>query len=280
MPIRFADPAVIATDLPGGAVLLESPVPLAPHPRHLGEHLEQAAAEAPERPFLAERDRDGGWRRISYAETLGAARALGQALLGLGASPERPVVLLSDNSVDHALVQLGAMLAGVPAAPISPAYSLASKDHAKLRAVVETVGPAVLYVDDAMPFAHALAALGRSDLPLVVSRGLGLATVDELRRTTPGAALARAAAEVGPDTVAKILFTSGSTGQPRGVVNTHRMLCSNQQAIRQVWPFLGERPPVVVDWLPWSHTFGGNHNFNLVLVSRGTLYIDGGKPIP
>jgi feruloyl-CoA synthase len=249
----------------------------------VGDWLERWAASAPERTFLAERGepetgQGRGWRRVAYGEALGAVRSIARGLLDLGAAPDRPVVLLSDNGVDHALVQLAAMHAGIPAAPVSPAYSLASRDFAKLREILDTVGPGVLFADDAALFAGAIAAASPgARVPLVSSRGPGAARIRELRSCAP---LERVATEVGPDTIAKILFTSGSTGSPKGVVNTQRMLCSNQQAIAQVWPLLAERPPVVVDWLPWSHTFGGNHNFNMVLASGGTLFIDAGKPAP
>jgi feruloyl-CoA synthase len=273
--LRLADALVQATTRADGGMVLESPTPLGDYARCIGDLLVDAARAAPERTFLAEREapRGGSWRRTSYAEVLAAARALGQAFLDLGASATRPVALLSDNSIDHALVQLGAMLAGIPAAPVSPAYSLMSSDHVKLRAIVETIGPALTFVDRLTPYARAIAALGNP--PTISSRDL-----DALRRTAPGPALERAAAAVTGDSVAKILFTSGSTGHPKGVINTQRMLCSNQQAIRRCWPFLADRRPVVVDWLPWSHTFGGNHNFNLVLANRGTLYLDAGKPAP
>jgi feruloyl-CoA synthase len=189
-------------------------------------------------------------------------------------------MLLSENSVDHALVQLAAMHAGIPAAPVSPAYSLASKDFAKLRTIARLVGPGAIYVDDPRAYAAAIEAIGEPAAPVVSSRAGGAVTVAQLARATVSGAVERSFASVTPDTVAKILFTSGSTGEPKGVVNTQRMLCSNQQAIAQCWPFVEKRPPVVVDWLPWSHTFGGNHNFNLVLRNGGTLYVDAGKPAP
>lgn len=282
--LRFAPPALDVDRLPGGRLLLRSPMPLGPYPRAIGDVLEQQAAAVPDRVFLAEPDGAGGFRRVTYAEALTAARAIGQALLDRGLGPRRPLAILSDNSIEHALLGLGAQHAGIPVAPVSQAYSLLSRDHAKLRAILGLVKPGMVFAANGETFGAAIEAAVPRDVEVTVCgqppAGRRAALFEELRATRPGAGLRAAFAAVGPDTVAKVLFTSGSTGEPKGVINTHRMLCSNQQAIAQMWPFLRERAPVVVDWLPWSHTFGGNHNFYMVLWHGGTLYVDHGKPAP
>ena len=252
-----------------GSMLLRSPQKLGPYARCVTEWLVQWSEQAPERVFLAERAPSGSWRKVTYREAYGAVRRIGQALLDRGLGAERPVAILSDNGVDHALLALGAMHVGIPAAPVSPAYSLMSKDFGKLKYIFELVSPGLVYAADAQKFAPALAAVGATITP-----------VEKLLETNPGSTMERAFLRVGPDTTAKILFTSGSTGLPKGVINTHRMLCANQQQLAQAWPLVEAKPPVIVDWLPWNHTFGGNHNFNMVLRNGGTLYIDGGKPVP
>ena len=266
---RFAPAAVNVEERADGAVILRSPKPLGAYPPALGAHLVRWAKEAPARAFLLER-RDGQWRGVTYGEALERVRSIAQWLLDRGLTAKTPVLLLSDNSVAHALVQLAAMHVGIPAAPVSPAYSLLSKDFAKLRLVVDLLQPGAVFYDDDARFEPALAKL--PPIPR-------LSLADALA-TTATSKVDDALSAVDPETVAKILFTSGSTGTPKGVVNTQRMLCSYQQAIAETWPFLDERAPVVVDWLPWSHTFGGNHNFNMVLRAGGTLYIDNGKPAP
>jgi len=266
---RFAPAAVVKTPRPGGGFVLRSPAPEPIVARCLGDLLVRWADAAPERVFLAERAGDR-WREVTYRETFDAARSIGQALLDRGLSPIRPLAILSGNSIDHALLMLGAMHVGVPVAPLSPAYSLLSQDHDKLRALTAVLAPGAVWTDAPQPFARALDAIAIARLP----------AMDELRRATPTGDVDRAFAAITGDTIAKILFTSGSTGTPKGVVNTHRMLCANQASIAASWPFLAERPPRIVDWLPWSHTFGANHNFNLILAHGGTLHIDGGKPAP
>jgi feruloyl-CoA synthase len=265
--LRLA-PAKVEVERRGANIYLRSPQKLAPYSRCVTEWLSQWSDKAPERTFLAERKGEG-WRKLSYREAYGAVRRIAQALLDGGVGPERPVAILSDNSVDHALLALGAMHVGIPVASISPAYSLMSQDHGKLKYIFELVQPGLVFAADPAKFAPALAAVGAKSTP-----------VTELLESNPGSTQEREHARVGPQTVAKILFTSGSTGLPKGVINTHGMLCANQQQLAQAWPFVEDRPPVVVDWLPWNHTFGGNHNFNLILRNGGTLYIDGGKPLP
>jgi len=266
--LRFAPAEVRLEKRADGATILRSPQPLKPCARAVGDWLVHWYERAPDRTFLAERKGEG-WRRVSYRDALSDARRIGQALLNLGLNAERPVAILSDNSVDHALLALGAMHVGVPVAPISPAYSLMSKDFAKLKLIFELLKPGLVFAAEPEKFAPALAAVGASSTP-----------VARLLETTPGSTLEVAFSRLAPDTVAKILFTSGSTGTPKGVINTHRMLCANQQMLAQVWPFLEDKVQTIVDWLPWNHTFGGNFCFNLMLRNGGTLYIDGGKPAP
>jgi feruloyl-CoA synthase len=287
-PIALAPAAVEARPQADGGLVLRSPQELLPYPRSLGELLYRWEREAPDRTFLAERDAEGGWRRITYAQTLAAVERIAAALLARGLGPQRAVAVLSENGVDNALLQLAAMHAGIPVVPISPAYSLQSQDHAQLRYILDLTAPGLIYAVDGARYEAAFAACAESPrdrCELVVSTNLPAdraATpfsdlLGEVPRQAGGSAVASRFAEVGPDTIAKILFTSGSTGKPKGAPSTQRMLCSNQQATAQVWPFLAERPPVIVDWLPWSHTFGGSFTFNMTLRNGGTLYIDGGR---
>ena len=266
--LRYAPAEIKVEKRADGAIVLRSPQALKPYARAVGDWLVQWHERAPERTFLAERKGEG-WRRVSYRDALADARRIGQALLNLGLGPDRPVAILSDNSVDHALLALGAMHVGVPVAPVSPAYSLMSKDFAKLKYIFELLRPGLVFAEQPEKFAPALAAVGATSTP-----------VARLLETNPGSTMELAFSRLGPDTVAKILFTSGSTGTPKGVINTHRMLCSNQQMLAQVWPFLEDKVQTIVDWLPWNHTFGGNFCFNLMLRNGGTLYIDNGKPAP
>ena len=281
---HFAAPSVIAEALPGGGVLLRSGYALEAFPPSIGAMLESWAERDPGRTFLAQRDGKGAWRRLGYGRALTGARAVGQALLDRGLGAERPVMILSDNGIDHALLALGAMHVGVPVAPVSTAYSRQSQDFVKLRQVRDAVEPGLIFADDGERYAAAVAALGLRDAELVVRanppRGVAATDFASLLATRPTPAVAAAHRSVGPDTVAKILFTSGSTGEPKGVINTQRMLCANQQMYVQLMPFFAERPPVIVDWLPWNHTFGGNSDFNMILRNGGTLYIDEGRPLP
>ena len=267
-----------------GTIYLRSPHPLGQYPVRLTDRLEHWAARSPGRAFLAQRDpSDGAWRQATYAEALNRVRRLAQGLLDRRLSRDRPVLILSGNGIDHALLALACMYAGVPYAPIAPAYSLQARDFATLGQVFDRVRPGLVFTADGAAYERALERVLPDGVELAVSSApparLRATAFDDLEADPTGAVDAARDA-VGPDTIAKILFTSGSTGRPKGVVNTQRMLCANQAMIASVLRFLEEEPPVVCDWSPWNHTAGGNHNFGLVLHNGGTLYIDEGKPTP
>ena len=266
--LRLAAPAIVA-ERRGGALYLRSSHPLGAYPRTMTERLDYWAARAPERVFLAQRAADGAWLRLTYAQARTRARRVAAALLERRLSAERPLAVLSGNDIEHALLELAAMYIGVPYAPVSPAYSLVSTDFAQLRRVMELVTPGLAYVANRAQFQRATdAACG------------GIEVIDALPERDADAEVAAAQARVGPDSIAKFLFTSGSTGMPKAVINTQRMWCSNQVMVREVLAWVQDEPPVMVDWAPWHHTAGGNKDFGMVLFNGGTLYIDEGKPLP
>jgi feruloyl-CoA synthase len=265
-----------------GSLRVLSAEPLRAYPERLTDRLVHWAAIAPDRTLAAKRGADGEWRHLSYAQALRRARAIAQTLLDFGLSAERPVAILSDNDLEHLLLGLGAMLAGVPFAPVSSAYSTVSQDFGRLRHIVSVLTPGLVFASSAQGYARAITSTVAPDVPVVLTHGRVegrrcLAFADLLAKL-PTAAVDAAHASVGPDTIAKFLFTSGSTKQPKAVITTQRMLCANQQQILQCFPELGEEPPVLVDWLVWNHTFGGSHNVGLVIYNGGTLYIDDGRP--
>lgn len=266
----------------GGTIYLRSPDPLPAYARSLIDKLDEWADIAPERTVFADRGPDGEWRHLSYAEARERSRTIAQYMIDLGLSADRPVAILSGNGLEHAQLALGAMRAGVPFSAISPAYSLVAKDYAKLRHIFKLLTPGLVFAADGKPFEPALAAVMQPGMVLANARDPlpGAVSFNSILATRPTAAVEEAHAAVTGDTVAKFLFTSGSTGMPKGVINTQRMICCNQVMIHEALAFLKDKPPVLVDWLPWNHTAGGNHNFGIALYNGGTLYIDDGSPTP
>jgi feruloyl-CoA synthase len=267
-----------------GSLVLRSTEALGGYPARLTDRLEHWAAVAPDRVFAARRGADGAWVTVSYAQMLERARRLGQALATRGLSAERPIAILSDNDLEHLTFAMAALWIGVPYAPISAAYSTISQDFGKLRQILATLTPGLVFASDGATYARAISACVDADVDLVLTQGEVPCRRHErfadLMATGPGPEAEAAHAAVGPDSIAKFLFTSGSTKLPKGVINTHRMWCANLQQIAQAFAFLADEPPVLVDWLPWNHTFGGNHNIGIALYNGGTLYLDDGKPTP
>ncbi|MFJ3229274.1 feruloyl-CoA synthase [Streptomyces sp. NPDC086783] len=244
--------------------------------------LRHAAQHVPDRTLVAQRSESGGWRRLTYGEVRQNVDAIAQALLRR--KLKRPVLILAGNSIEHLLMALACQSIGVPYVPVSTGYSLREGEQRELRHIAQTVRPSLVLVNEVAVFSRAIAAVreAATTMPEVVTIASGDRATDfaELADTKVTSAVEHANAGVGPDTVAKYLFTSGSTGTPKGVVTTHGMLCANQQMMRQAWPFLADEPPVLLDWLPWSHTFGGSHNINLAIHNCGTFFIDDGRPAP
>jgi len=266
----------------GGTAYVRLAQPLGAYPARMTDRLDDWAERTPDRTFIAKRLNGGDWRKISYREMRGMARSVAQALVDRGLSADRPIAILSGNDLEHATLAMGAMYAGIPFSPISPAYSLVSTDFGKLRHIFGLLQPGLIFVSNGVQFSKAIEAAAPNDARLVVTKDPlpGAALFSDLLSTAATSDVDEATRRVGPDTVFKILFTSGSVAKPKGVMNTHRMWCSNQEMIRACWPFLAEEPPVILEWLPWNHTFAGNKDMGLVLYNGGSLYLDGGRPVP
>ena len=283
-PVNVASLHAVFESRPDGRMYVRSNDSLQPYPLRVTDSLQFWASQAPQRIFLAQRAEDGGWQAITYADALKRVRRIASGLLQEGLSPDKPLMILSGNSIEHALLALAAMYVGIPYAPIAPSYSLAVREYNALAHVWQNFDPGMVFVQDGAAFSPALKAVLHDNRVRVayhssapgefnalqwsdLEAGEPSSEVDEVNRAT------------GPDTILKVLYTSGSTGLPKGVITTNRMLTSNQQMLRQVMPCLHEEPPVVCDWLPWNHTFGGSHNFGIVLYNGGSLYIDSGRPV-
>ena len=282
--VRLRTSGAFVTKMADGSILVRPDEELSPYPKVLTDRVAHWAEVAPNRVCAAKRDDSGGWRQLTYAQVLAAARSIGQALLNRGLSADRPAVILSENDLEHLLLMLAGQHVGIPTAHISPVYSLVSNDLAQLRHCFSLLTPGLVFVSNGERYRRAIEVALADDMELVVTSAppeFRKATLfSELVATPPTSAVDAAHSGIDPDEPAKFLFTSGSTGSPKAVINTHRMLCSNQQMIAQIFCFLQDEPPVLLDWLPWNHTFGGNHNIGIALYNGGTFYIDGGKPGP
>ncbi len=263
-----------------GIVILKSAVELKKRPHRMTARLVHFAKKTPDRVFIGQK-KNGFWQNLTYSETFDAVKNLAQFLLESQVSPEKPLVILSENSVEHGLISLAALHVGLPFSPIAPAYSLRSTDFEKLRHVIEMLSPGLIFVQNGQAFENAIRAVAREIQVVAVENALpGQILFEEILKTKPTRAVEKAFQKIQPTTVAKILFTSGSTGLPKGVINTHGNITANWQQITQTFPFFKNGGLTLVDWLPWNHTFGGNHNFGLTVFNGGSLFIDGGNPTP
>jgi feruloyl-CoA synthase len=282
-PVKFGPTAVEVARGEGGVLYVRSPERPAPHAARITDKFDEWAGKTPDRVFIADRGPDGAWRKITYAEAREKGRSIAQAILNLGLSLDRPIALLALNNLEHGLIALGALYAGVPYAPVTPAYALLSTDFAKLKHVIGLIEPGLIYVPDPAPFERALDAIVRPNMVVVAGRNAAAregAIPFDTFAANPTAGVAAATEAVKPDSIVKFLFTSGSTGMPKAVINTMNMWCADQVMLRTSLAFLQDEPPVLVDWLPWNHTAGSNHNYGLTIYNGGTLYIDDGTPTP
>ena len=268
-------------------VYLRAEQALGAYPERMTDRLVHWAKERSDQSWIARRDENEQWVHITYAEAWQKAQAIGQALLNHGLSVDKPLAILSENSLEHALLMLGAMTVGIPFCSVSTAYSLMSQDYGKLRHVLDTITPGLVYASDYAKYGKAIEAVVAKDIPVATNsvalradHMLATIAFDSLIATEITPAVHTAMLATHGDTIVKFLFTSGSTKLPKAVINTQRMICANQQQIHQSKPSVFDIPPVLVDWPPWNHTFGGNHDFYLVLFHGGTMYINDGKPTP
>jgi feruloyl-CoA synthase len=282
-PVRLGNMAATAQQRADGTTIIGSTEALGAYPRAMVDALADWAQKTPDAILIADRQGDG-WRELSYADVLSRIPPLAQALLDAGLSPERPLMILSGNEIEHFLLGMAAIWVGIPYAPISPAYSLVSTDFGKLRHIAGLLTPGMLYASDGAKFAPAIDAVFGADVPLVVRTnpidGRTVSVFDDLLATPVTSAVAAAHDAITPDTIAKVLFTSGSTGLPKGVITTNRMMACNQQMIRQALAFVADEPPVLLDWMPWNHVAGGSHNTGIAIYNGGSFYIDDGQPTP
>lgn len=282
--VKFWSPKLDWREDEDGSIRVWRKDPLGPYPAKMNDRLRHWANVAPDRVWMAERDGDG-WRRVTYHDAVDSVRRIGQSLLDLGLSVERPLAILAENSVTHALLALGAQHVGIPSAAISPSYAAFAGEFEKLRDIARQVTPGLVFVEDGNRFMDAVENAFGADMPVVVLRNppVGRANtylVSDFLQTVASASVDDAFAATGPDTIAKFLFTSGTTGSPKAVIQTQRMLCSNQEMIADCYAFLRDEPPVLVNWSPWNHTAGGNKLFNNAIYNGGTYYVDHGKPSP